>query len=168
MVTPQVIAVIVVLRASREGYPLPPAGRRSCGWSGSRGQLGLETVMPWESTPSAGLPGPQVRPPAGDRSPVGFVLLAELLKQRRLLVEEDPQAEEQADGPGVEEEPELAQQQRLPGDGDQQRYVYGVADVTVETADHQVPGGGDRRRRAQALDHEANERMHDRAHPRQQ
>jgi hypothetical protein len=71
-------------------------------------------------------------------------------------------------GRGVEQEAELAQQQRLAGDGGESRQVHRIADVAVEPADHQPLGRGDRRRRAQALHDEPHERLGQLERPRDQ
>src|SRR5215203_6716678 len=99
----------------------------------------------------AGFPGTQAGPPGGHRTPVGFVVRAEPASESRFLVEADECCGDHPDACGVQQQSELAQEQRLTDDDRQYRHIHGVADVAIHPADDQTLRCGDRYRCPQAL-----------------
>jgi hypothetical protein len=71
------------------------------------------------------------RDPAGDRAPVGLVLLAELGAQRRFLVADDQQVERDCGHAGIQQQRRRAEEPRLAQDDQQRGEVDGVSDPAV-------------------------------------
>src|SRR3954453_6377335 len=110
-------------------------------------------------------PGAAAGQPRRNGLPIRLVLGAELTRQRRLLVEMNEAADGDAEDQGVHQQDGPAQHHRLPEDGQRHGDVHRVADVAVQAADPQVPSRRDRRRRADALHDEPDERVQQDRHP---
>ena len=87
----------------------------------------------------------------GHRAPVGLLVRAEAAGEGGFLVPADEPRDDQPGKPGVQQQPEPAQEQRLACDGRQHRHVHGVADVAIHPANDQTLGRGNRRRCPEAL-----------------
>src|SRR4051812_38102554 len=81
--------------------------RRAGGGGGGRFAARAAVVAPPRRRP---------RPPAADRAAVGGVLLAELLRQRRLLVEIDEARDSDPEDRGVGKQARAAEERRLAED----------------------------------------------------
>src|SRR5215210_9055831 len=88
----------------------------------------------WFVSP-AGFPRAQAGPPGGHRAPVGLVVRAEPARKGGFLVPADEYCGDQPEGCSVQQQSELAQEQRLTDDGRQYRHIHGVADIAIEPAD---------------------------------
>src|SRR5215217_3885806 len=114
--------------------------------------------VPFPNSPGAsafaGIPGVQAGPPGWHRAPVGLVVRAESAAESRFLVPADECCGDQPEGCGVEQQTELAQEQRLADDDRQYRHIHGVADIAIQPADDQALRCGDRYRCPEAFHYE--------------
>src|SRR5215216_7333656 len=107
----------------------------------------------WFVSP-AGFPGTQAGPPGGHRTPVGLVVRAKPAPKGGFLVPAHECSKGQPEGCSVQQQTELAQEQRLTDDGCQYGHIHGVAHIAIQPADDQSLRGGDRCRCTEAFHHE--------------
>jgi hypothetical protein len=105
-------------------------------------------------------PRPPTRSPARYGPAVRLVVGSEPARQRRLLIGPDERVDDDTEERGVQQQPELAQEERLPRDRRGHREVHRVAHVAIPAADDQPLGRRNRSRGPTALGNErANARM---------
>src|SRR5215470_15982851 len=104
-----------------------------------------------------GRPAPrfEARDPAPHVSTEIQVLRAELGTQPGLLEGQDPEVEKGPHAEPVLQEPHVPEEQRLADNQRRHRHIYRVANVAVQTRDHESLWWGDGRRGAKALEGEA-------------
>src|SRR5579859_948883 len=99
------------------------------------------------------------RQPARDIGLEGRELVAKGKAERGLFDSENPNVEEQPEDRRVNEHPFVAENERFADDDCDEADIYRIANATIETADHELYRRRDRRRRSEALPHEASERF---------
>ena len=124
------------------------------------GSIGSDLATSWGLDTMWQLPRVSARPPPRHGTSVRLVLRAEPAGQGRLLVEVGERGHHKGCGHRVPQKLQLAQYQGLPDDGRHDRQVHRVADIAVYPADDQLLSWSNRRRGADALHHEPNERLH--------
>src|SRR5215471_2835469 len=99
------------------------------------------------------------RDPTRDVGAEVIILFAELAAQRRLFIKKAKGKKTEPYDYSVTEQPGVAEEESLAEDHRQHSHVHGVAHVTIEPGHDQMLGRRDGRRRPQALDREAGERI---------
>src|SRR5579871_2010101 len=104
-------------------------------------------------------PRRKARQPARDIGLEGRKLVAEGKAERGLFDSEDPNMEEQPEDRRVNQHPFVAENERFAEDDCDEADIYRIANAAIETGDNELYRRRDRRRRSEALPHEASERF---------
>src|SRR3984893_81941 len=116
---------------------------------------------------SCGAPGRERRNPARDVGPEILVLSPKRLLERGFFVRHDDDVEEEPQQRAVDDEAPIAHQHRLTQDDGNDRDVYWITHITVETGHHEIPGRRDGRRGAETLQRETRKCVNDPRHARE-
>src|ERR1700757_2117211 len=110
---------------------------------------------------SCGSPRREPRYPARDGGAERLVLSPKRLLERGLFVRHDDDVEEEPEQRAVDDEAPIAHQHRLTQDDGNDRDVYWITDITVETGHHEIPGRRDGRGGAETLQRETRKCVND-------
>src|SRR5262249_56964490 len=94
-----------------------------------------------------------------------LVLSPKRLLERGFFVRHDEDVEEEPEQRAVEDEAPIAHQHRLTQDDGNERDVYWITHITVETGHHEIPGRCDGRGGAETLQRETCKSGNEPRHP---
>src|SRR5712671_5792714 len=120
--------------------------------------------MPPSFLHSGWTPRSHARDPARDVGTESLVLSSKRLLKRGLFVRHDEDVEGEPQQRAVDDEAPIAHQHRLTQDDGNDRDVYWITHITVETGHHEIPGRRDRRGGAETLQREARKCVNETRH----